>query len=185
MGEGMDGVAFLKAVLDPQRLAVLGLIAARPRRVAELAAALDTDERAVVEALATFVRGGVVEASAHGRYRLVPEALIGLARDLPQPPPVAREVGFGMTADEQAVLARFFRGYRLVEVPAQQAKRRVILERLALEFEPGARYAEAEVNAILARFHDDVASLRRHLVDEGYLDRAAGRYWRSGGRVDP
>jgi hypothetical protein len=26
--------------------------------------------------------------------------------------------------------------------------------------------------------------LRRHLVDEGFLDRDHGRYWRTGGRVD-
>jgi hypothetical protein len=92
-------------------------------------------------------------------------------------------VFYGMTADEQAVLARFFRGRRLVEVPAQRAKRLVVLERLALEFEPGVRYAEPEVNAILGEFHLDHATLRRALVDEGFLDREGGRYWRSGGRV--
>ncbi|MGH9192666.1 MAG: DUF2087 domain-containing protein [Acidimicrobiales bacterium] len=40
-----------------------------------------------------------------------------------------------------------------------------------------------QVNAILRRFHEDVASLRRFLVDEGFLDRASGEYWRSGGGV--
>lgn len=47
------------------------------------------------------------------------------------------------------------------------------------------RYPEADVNARLATFHDDVAALRRALVDEELLDRADGRYWRAGGRVDP
>jgi hypothetical protein len=28
------------------------------------------------------------------------------------------------------------------------------------------------------------AALRRYLVDEGFLDRDHGRYWRTGGRVD-
>jgi hypothetical protein len=88
-----------------------------------------------------------------------------------------------MTARESEVLARFFHGDRLSELPAQRHKRLVVLERLALEFEPGVRYREAEVNALLRRFHDDHATLRRALVDEGYLDRAAGEYWRSGGRV--
>jgi hypothetical protein len=40
-----------------------------------------------------------------------------------------------------------------------------------------------EVNGILRRFHDDHATLRRALVDEAFLDRAEGRYWRSGGRI--
>jgi hypothetical protein len=59
-----------------------------------------------------------------------------------------------------------------------------VLERIALEFEPGLRYEEREVNAIVGRFLKDHASLRRNLVDEGFLDREAGVYWRAGGRVD-
>jgi hypothetical protein len=58
-----------------------------------------------------------------------------------------------------------------------------VLQRLALEFEPGVRYPEAEVDRILGRFHDDHATLRQALVDEGLLDRAHGTYWRAGGRV--
>jgi hypothetical protein len=34
---------------------------------------------------------------------------------------------------------------------------------------------------VLRQFHDDVAALRRYLVDEEFLDREAGEYWRSGG----
>jgi hypothetical protein len=88
-----------------------------------------------------------------------------------------------MTGDELVVLARFFRGMQLVEVPAQRAKRLVVLERIALDFEPGRRYAEHEVNELLAARHPDYATLRRYLVDEGFLDRKAGEYWRAGGRV--
>ena len=52
------------------------------------------------------------------------------------------------------------------------------------EFDVGMRYSERQVNGILRRFHPDVASLRRYLVDEGFLDReAAGEYWRAGGTV--
>jgi hypothetical protein len=129
------------------------------------------------------VRDGVVEREG-ARYVLRADALRELARDLPQPEPADRRMLSGMTADEQAVLARFFRGERLVEIPAAHAKRQVVLERLALEFEPGRRYAEGEVNALLRRFHDDCAALRRHLVDSGYLDRAHGEYWRASGRVE-
>jgi hypothetical protein len=60
----------------------------------------------------------------------------------------------------------------------------VVLERLALEFEPGRRYPEREVNGVLSLWHPDYARLRRALVDERFMDRAAGVYWRSGGRVD-
>src|ERR671932_96107 len=78
----------------------------------------------------------------------------------------------------------FFRGGRLVSIPAQASKRRIVLEHLVRVFEPGVRYPEREVNALLAVWHPDHAALRRYLVDEGLLSREAGLYWRSGGYVD-
>ena len=82
------------------------------------------------------------------------------------------------------VLRAFVRDGRLVQIPARHAKRRIVLELLAQEFEPGRRYPEREVNRRLNRWHPDHASLRRFLVDEGFLDREGGQYFRSGGRVD-
>jgi hypothetical protein len=73
---------------------------------------------------------------------------------------------------------------RLITLPAKRTKRLVVLDHLAQRFEPGERYPEAEVNRRLRAVHDDVAMLRRYLVDEGFLDRAGGIYWRIGGSVD-
>jgi hypothetical protein len=54
----------------------------------------------------------------------------------------------------------------------------------AIELEPGRRYDEQEVNGIVARLFTDHAALRRALVDEGFLARDHGEYWRAGGTVD-
>ena len=35
----------------------------------------------------------------------------------------------------------------------------------------------------LEEFYDDATSLRRYLVDEGFLTRREGVYWRTGGRT--
>jgi len=78
----------------------------------------------------------------------------------------------------------FVRDGRLRSIPAARAKRLVILEVLAQELEPGRHYTEREVDAVLHAFHADHAALRRYLVEEGFLDRAGGEYWRAGGRVD-
>jgi len=80
------------------------------------------------------------------------------------------------------VLSRFFRGSRLEAVPTQHAKRLIVLERLAQEFEPGLRYSERAVSFTLQLWYPDYAALRRYLVDEGFLTRADGFYWRTGGR---
>ncbi len=79
------------------------------------------------------------------------------------------------------IVKRFVRGGRLVTIPARQHKRRLVLDWLAQDFEPGQVYPEAKVNGILARHHPDYAALRRYLVDEGFMERRGGFYWRAGG----
>lgn len=81
------------------------------------------------------------------------------------------------------VLRAFVRDGRLLRIPTARSKRLLVLELLAQEFEPGQRYSEKMVNLILGRWHADTAALRRYLVDEGFLDRSAGEYWRCGGPV--
>jgi hypothetical protein len=85
---------------------------------------------------------------------------------------------------EQRVLDRFFRDGRLVLMPTRRAKRLLVLDQVVQLFELGRTYPEQEVNALLARIHPDVAALRRYLVDEQFLSREVGVYWRSGGTVD-
>ena len=58
-----------------------------------------------------------------------------------------------------------------------------MLDHVAKVFDVGVRYPEREVVALLRAFHPDHAALRRQLVDEGFLTREAGIYWRSGGTV--
>lgn len=68
-------------------------------------------------------------------------------------------------------------------IPTKIRKRLVVLDLLAHEFEPGERYQETEVNNRLRAFHPDVAALRRYLVEEEFLERGEGLYWRAGGTV--
>ena len=81
------------------------------------------------------------------------------------------------------MLATFVKDGRIVTMPTKRAKRLVVLDHAAQSFEPGRTYPEVEVNEALRGFHEDVAALRRYLVDEGFLTREAGVYWRTGGTV--
>jgi hypothetical protein len=88
--------------------------------------------------------------------------------------------------DRDAVLRAFLdEDGTLRSIPTKIRKRLVVLDLLAQEFEPGERYDETDVNNRLRAFHPDVAALRRYLVEEGFLDRQAGVYWRTGGTVEP
>lgn len=78
----------------------------------------------------------------------------------------------------------FVKDGRITAMPAKRAKRLVLLDHVAGLFDIGIHYDEQSVNGILRTVFDDYVTLRRYLVDEGFLDRAAGEYWRSGGTVD-
>jgi hypothetical protein len=86
-----------------------------------------------------------------------------------------------MPVEEARVLRGYFADDRLVAIPAQHAKRLVVLRYLRDRcFADDRAYPEQEVNQRLAHFHPDVAALRRYLVDEGLMTRAGGVYRRSG-----
>ena len=85
----------------------------------------------------------------------------------------------------ERVLAAFFRpDGTLHTIPTKRAKRLVVLDHLSQAFEPGRRYTEAEVSAELEKVHPDYAALRRYLVENQFLTRQDGVYWRSGGTFD-
>jgi len=73
---------------------------------------------------------------------------------------------------------------RLHTIPSKHAKLLVVLDHLAQRFEPGRRYPESEVNHALGQVHPDHAALRRYLVENQFMTREDGVYWRSGGTVD-
>jgi hypothetical protein len=75
----------------------------------------------------------------------------------------------------------FVRDGRIGALPAKMSRRREMLDVVAQAFEPGVRYPEPVVDDFLRKLHDDHAALRRYLVDEEFLDRAHGEYWRVGG----
>lgn len=85
---------------------------------------------------------------------------------------------------EKVLKAFFNEDGSLHTIPSKHAKLLVVLDRLSQEFEPGQRYEEPEVNLVLRRVHPDYAAVRRYLVENGFLTREAGIYWRSGGTFD-
>lgn len=174
----------LRGLADPERLAVAGALAIAPRTATELAKELGIPVGRVRRHLSRLGVVGLARVEANRRtYRLDPDVLRQAAKEAGPP----REAGLALGAvyeEEEAVLRSYFRGGKLREIPHRQSKRRIVLTRLALEFEVGIRYPEKRVDEILKRFHPDYASLRRYLVEEGLLSRERGRYWRSGGPVE-
>jgi DNA-binding transcriptional ArsR family regulator len=185
----------LQALSEPSRLRLLGLLAEHSMTAPELAAALGLSPRTVGHHLARLGEAGLVEESPSGgtaRYALRASRLREMGRELEaigQPgsedadgsgpeavPPVSAD-GRSRTAEERKILRAFLEDGRLTTIPAQDRKKLVVLRYLAETAFPEDRdYPEKEVNQRLGLVHPDVAALRRYLVDNRFMSRAAGIY---------
>jgi len=177
---GVELLTMFKALADESRLKIIGLLATRERSVDELATTLKLKPPTVSHHLATLRQIGLVGMRAAGTthvYNFQPETLHRLNRRL-APERLAIPDDAGGDEWERKVLADFSEHGRLKGIPAGERKRLVILRWFARKFEPGRRYPELEVNAIIAEFANDYASVRRYLVDHGLMERRASVYWR-------
>jgi DNA-binding HxlR family transcriptional regulator len=170
-----------KALGHPARLLIVNLIKNKARHVEELATILQLSPATVSHHLAKLSGAGLLHSEKdqyYQTYSLTGNLFDRTMRELivmPQPGLAAR---VEEDAYRQKVLATFLRQGRLIGIPAQLKKRQIVLEKIAQEFEPERTYTEREVNQILVDFHDDVATLRRGLIEHGLMQRDGSVYWR-------
>ena len=177
----MDAATIVGLLADPARLKVVAALALGAGTLEDAARLSALPLKDVALAARRLARAGLVHRDGHVlvlHAEFFGAAARAAAEAAPPPEPLSDDPA------EDAVLSAFVREGRLTSVPAQRTKRLVVLNHVVRVFDPGVRYPEWEVNALLAVWHPDVAPLRRYLVDEGMLTREAGSYWRSGGRVD-
>jgi hypothetical protein len=176
-----DGRDLLAALADEPRLRVFAAVLLGATTADDAAARAGVRPRDALKALATLEGVGLVGRAGEGWV-----ARPGVLREAARANAAERTyVDHGVTdAREAAVLRTFMPEGRLLQLPSTRSKRLVVLDQIARVFEPGVTYPERDVNAMLAAFHPDYAALRRYLVDEAFLARDAGTYWRIGGTVE-
>lgn len=166
-----------RALADPARLRILGAIADQPRSGKELAESLGLTPPTISHHMRKLVEAGLVQVTSEGTrhtYRLDEQTLRDAVRS--QPAAIAAPDLNEEDRERAKVLRDFFDGERLKSIPAQRKKRVVVLQQLVQRFEPGQQYPERAVNETLRAAHEDVATLRRELVDYGFMRRENGVY---------
>jgi hypothetical protein len=176
----LDAGAIVWLLADEERRRVVAALALGAGSADEVAERSGLPVERANRALARLVDGGLV-TSGDGGLVLDGDAFQRAARAARSRPRSSEHAG--EPDDRRRVLDAFVRDGRITSAPAARGKRLVLLDWLVQDFEPGTRYSEREVNDIVGARHPDTAAWRRHLVDEGMLDRADGVYWRSGGSV--
>ena len=88
---------------------------------------------------------------------------------------------FNITDKEKAqVIANYMdESGALKTYPSKEKKKIIVLEEIAKNFSKGKHYSEKEINRIIKRIHEDYATIRRALIEYGFLDRnnTGTDYW--------
>jgi DNA-binding transcriptional ArsR family regulator len=183
----------LKVLADESRLSLLRLLNENEVTVGDLARQIDLGEPTVSHHLARLREVGLVTLRMAGNQRYYRINTSGLNRfkqlaaDLEKIPPEPEKqssddgwiAALGWDEADQKVLREFTSGRQLTHLPGKQKKMMVILRWLATLFQLDTLYSEPQVNQILkAVYAEDYISLRRDLVDMGYLrrERGGGKY---------
>jgi len=63
--------------------------------------------------------------------------------------------------------------------PAKEKKKIIVLSEIVKQFSKGKKYSEKEVNRILERIYEDYATIRRALIEYGFIERSndCSSYW--------
>jgi DNA-binding HxlR family transcriptional regulator len=179
-----------RTLAEPIRLRILGAIAEGPLSNTELSARLRLSPPTISHHMARLIDAGLVEVTAKSQKRLYSLDLAAL-QALTQPTENMTNQALSHAASQDnlilsndttldrermKILRDFFEGPRLKQIPAQRRKRVIVLQHLLTRFTPGHDYPEPRVNDLLREAHDDVATLRRELVDYGFMTRDRGVY---------
>lgn len=183
MSRPLDAAAIVGLLADDDRRTALAALELGATTLDEVVArAVTLTPARAAKALGRLAEGGLV-IDVDGSLIVLAAAFQRAAREaLARPPSTEHE---DQSGEVRRVLSVFVVDGRLTSIPTARAKRMIVLDWLAQEFEPGRRYSEAMVNLVLGKRHPDTAALRRYLVDEDLLSREGGQYWRSGGTTEP
>jgi DNA-binding HxlR family transcriptional regulator len=166
--------ALLKVIADETRLRILGLLSDWDYSGKELATILGLTPPTISHHMRKLGDAGIVNAKADAQ-RMIYSLNTQLLRDV-RKQPVSTDAGSGPLDEREKTLRNFFDGERLKSIPARRKQRVVVLQKLVERFEPGRGYPESDVNDLLRRAHEDVATLRRELIDYGFMTRESGIY---------
>ncbi len=176
----LDATALVGLLADAHRRRVVAAIELGALHVDGIVPATGLTPTQVAKALGKLIEAGLVVSGDDG-LDVDGGSFQRAARQANTRPPSTEFAD--VPGETRKVLSAFVANGRLQSMPVAANKKLVILDWLAQDFEPGTTYSEKAVNLILGKRHADTAMLRRYLVDHGFLDRADGQYWRSGGTV--
>lgn len=88
-----------------------------------------------------------------------------------------------LTVEEnEKIIMTYFedvKSLKLKTFPSKEKKKIAVLRKITEAFDPKKKYSEIEMNEILRLVYNDIATIRRYLIQYGFLDRTkdGSQYW--------
>lgn len=173
---------FFQVFSNESRLKIIGHLANEEKSVGQLADLLNLKEPTVSHHLSELKGIGLVDVRAEGTmriYRLNARALETISKDVFSQPNLAALVNKSEMTEDERILRALVKDGRIVDIPAKEKRKQILIRWLAPQIDPERRWTEKEFSEWLKQFNEDYATLRRYLVDGGYMTRENGIYWRT------
>lgn len=187
-------ILMLKALAEENRITLLRLLNQQEYSFGDLASSMNLSDPTVSHHLSRLRQAGLVSLRTAGTQRFYRINQNGLAHfkqltaEIEKMPTIPTTTpaddawidALNWPDEDRKVLRDYTQGGQLLRIPNKHKKWLVILRWLATLFNADVLYSEKEINAIIAEVHpSDYATLRRGLVDMGYLrrERGGGKYW--------
>jgi ArsR family transcriptional regulator len=178
----MDNVAIFKALADTSRITMLRIVMAQgPISAEQLSEHLKLVPSTISHHAQKLQQAGLVFAQKHKKqvFYSANEALLASNLNQLLQQPLATELEDRRhDVYRHQVLENFIQCGRLLHIPAQRKKRRIVLEQIVQGLEPERIYSESELNVILKAWNEDVCLLRREMISEQLMRREDGLYQR-------
>ena len=180
----MDSRMIVGMLANENRFKVVASITLGRNTFQEIGDITNLNDATVKRALAQLIESELINKSNGDTYILN----IGLLRDTARGASRILE-----DVPELSVIDRYIKNGQLASWPRKRDKRLKVLEHISNIFEYDMDYRESEINQALSTFNSDYATIRRYLIDEGFLARENrlmkdGRtrviYWRVSRNID-
>ena len=87
---------------------------------------------------------------------------------------------YAVTEEERnKILKNYFEGEKIKVFPSSEKKKIVVLQQIIQRFDAKTKYTEKQVNDTLSSIYEDYATIRRYLIEYGFMERTKDctQYW--------
>jgi len=173
-------VDVFRALADPVRLRIMGLLVEEERCGQELAEMLHVSPATVTHHLQTLRRLGLLTEERRAPYTYVRldfprlrEAVVPfLKKERVQQFSAGPDVG----REKRKVLHAFFDGPKLKAIPAQRRKKEIVFEEILRRLPDRKSFPEARLSKLIEEIHPDFCTIRREFIMGRYMEREGGVY---------